>query len=649
MQNSSPKFFASGGEGDEVLSPSPIPEETPQPVRSPSRIQPERVPNLSFLSANFSSDSIDANSSVPTPTTPSRQTMGDDYSRNMLSAPFSRRNSNSFQNSSTPVYSPPVSRYSHLHHQRTGSNSMAARPKSMLAFDSLSNAIFESEDAIQSHDRVSKRDSFHSTSRPLSQYIPQTIPAPSTPDTRQSRSRSDSPVRMPSPRRRSKSPIKRSTSPTKAPFNFKSQEMPMMHSNSSNSSLVVKPAHRKGHRYKHSSVSMNLFQEPTPLGDVNTQQNLIPDLYPIPSLRESWSYAKPAQKYKAAFSLAHFVTSIIVFTAGAKLNEASFSTLAHLVFYDSLGSIMVAFVDIMSNFEVWNKSSIAYPFGLGRLEVLSGFALSASLVMVGCDLVSHFVEEMVFSFVEHSGDEAGHGSHHIHDSEHTMISPTIYASVLLLVMLMTWFTSTKIYDKGSISDMMSDQDTKSMLKSEGLLSGLTAQSSNNRTIFYLLRQIVKNPIRLLTLTYCLFLLIIPVIPKSLTDTLELDVDEASTLVVASFLCYAGWRLVSTLGGILLVSFPYTDYDYHYLKAAITDRILDLPNFRQLCSLDHCFLTKVNYQLYIVGAKVTMVGGSTDDESRLIFEMNRVLKRTITGFDSDCSVEITIDIQRSVQI
>lgn len=667
----SPKFFTNSGENDDFISPPPIPEEAHNDESHSSRIHPDRVPDLSFLSANFSSESIDASAQ---PSTPSRAPLfasaytsapdENNITKTTLSAPFSRRNSNSFQNGNLP--SPPVGRFSHLHHQRTGSNQNAARPKSMLVYDtSMAPAIFENDDInedLYKNDTHRKRNSFHFASRPQSfhQHIPQSQPPSlSATDSRhaRARSRSSSPVRMStSPQRKSHSPIRKPPSPTRAPFNFKPQEMPMMHSNSSNSSLVVKPAHRKGHRYKHSSVSMNLFQEPVPLADVNTQQNLIPDLYPIPNLLETWSSASSTQKYKAAFAGAHFVTSIVVFMAGANLNEASFSTLAHLVFYDSLGSMVVVFVDIMSNFEVWNNPSIAYPFGLGRLEVLTGFALSASLVMVGCDLVSHFVEEMVFSLaVKSPDDSAGHGAHHIHDTNGTTRSPILYALVLVLVMLMTWFTSTQIYDKGGISDMMSDQDTKGpghltggpASKNDGiLLGGQQSKDNHMKNVARLIRHIVKNPIRLLTLIYSMFLFLIPMLPESFIESMEFDLDEVSTLVVASFLCYAGWKLVNTLGGILLVSFPYADYDYHYLKATITDRILDLSCFKQSYSLDHCFLTKVNYQLYVVGAHIKMSGGSADEESRLIFEVNRVLNSTVKTFDSESSVEITIDIERS---
>ena len=46
----------------------------------------------------------------------------------------------------------------------------------------------------------------------------------------------------------------------------------------------------------------------------------------------------------------------------------------------------------------------------------------------------------------------------------------------------------------------------------------------------------------------------PLIPQSLTSDLAIDINEAATITVALLLCYNGWKLVKTLGGILLCSF-----------------------------------------------------------------------------------------------
>lgn len=626
--------------------------------------RPSRIPDLSFLSANFSSESLDIQGAA-SPTTPVRSGLGpaippsNNLTPAMTSAQllaYNRLNSNanfiSAQNSPGASLSQP----SFSSHQRTYSNSSSRpRPRSMFGSELQGSAILEGADeSADSRDkRAQNRNSFH--------YTPKMSNTPMfTPRSQEGiivRSRSNSPKRATSPKRSSSpqrraalSPYRsRASSPSKQPFNFKPQDV-------MNGGSAAKPAHRKGHRYKHSSVSMNLFQEPLPIDGVNLQQNLIPDLYPIPNIRESLASADSFQKLKLMFAFFHFLVSGLVFWFGVESQQPAFSTLSHLVFYDSLGSILVAFVDIMSNFEAWSKSSIAYPFGLGRLEVLTGFALSASLVMVGCDLVSHFVEELVVSYVEPLADEHGsheHGSHHIHGSNHPNVNWFFYELVLLVVILVTWLTSTMIFADGAFYKMIfkvesNPQSSASQSKAtNGLLDKHEGKADSKLSYAKrLLGIFVKNPIRLLTLLYSLFLFLVPLIPSTLKEEFGFDINETSTLMVAFTLCYAGWSLLKTLGGILLISFPYSDYDYNVLKATIIDKILGLPSFKNSYVLGSFFFTKVNYQLYVVGVTVTMKGGSADEESRLLFEINRVIVNELNRFEEDAKVETTVSVDRA---
>ncbi|KAF3985802.1 hypothetical protein FT663_05148 [Candidozyma haemuli var. vulneris] len=622
-----------------------------------------QVPDLSFLSNNFSTDSIDASSlpetkthseishsSLPSSRSPANRTfpLGGEHQSHQLSPAPNKRESNAgiasdgnFAQNSNQYFS---------NQDKMNGRSPAVRPKSVFLTGNL-NATIQTDETRRNGQASLKRHSFHYSSK--SGYPAQSNPLSG--EAKTSRSRSNSPVRSRSPRRGSQSPVRgvahgRGVSPTRAPFNFKSQDMPMTHSNSSNSSLVIKPAHRKGHRYKHSSVSMNLFQEPVPIADSSLYQELIPSSYPIPNWSETWASANASQRVKLTLALAHFLTAVVVFIAGTILGESAFSTLAHLVFYDSLGSFVIAFVNILSNFDAWKKPSVAYPFGLGRLEVLLGFALSTSLVMVGCDLISHFVEGVVVTLaVSGTADSTDHGAHHIHGHSDGSKSPFLYEIVVALVVIMTWITSTLFYDSNTISDMLSTKDEKRRKNQDGLggyLNNLQErESSTNERIFKIVTTFLKNPMRLITLVYSTFLFVIPLLPHNLKEPLKVDVDEASTLFVASTLCYAGWKLVTTLGGILLISFPYTEYDYSVLKSSVTEQIMGLDIFKPAYSLNHLFITKVNYQLYIAGVKITMKGGSSDDESRMLFEVSRIFDNAMKAFEKDSKVEITIDIDR----
>lgn len=567
-----------------------------------------------LASANFSTESLtDPNLNLFVPLTPSP---GPKYSN-------------------SPIFQPSASA-----HHRANSNSRA-RPKSAIFMMDSNYAISEDGSPIQSPINNTPRSRNSIQFGQKMSYIPADLPPTGPP--------SSTPSRPPSPSRsrRSTSPVRRSKSPVKyLPFNFQPQEV-------QNSLLQVKPAHRKGHKYKHSSVSMNLFQE-TPIAV--TQQLSIPNLYPIPNFKESLSSISSGQKLKLSWSLFHLAMSLVIFVVGFKFKLSAMSTLAHLIFYDSLGSVVIVFVDIMSNFEVWNNSSIAYPFGLGRLEVLAGFALSSSLIMVSFDLISHFLEEFIILLVvvdtneEHDGEN--HSSHHIHGEHGYHANWFVYEFTILLTILVTLISSNLILKDDKITEMISEEKALKTVPDGGIL-GQPRQNAaikspapieeKTATLSRFIKLWSRNPTHLLTLSYSIYLIVVPVLPTP--ESFVVDINEFTNLVIALLLCYIGCRLTKSLGGILLCSYPYSDYDYHVLKAVITDKILGLDFYKSTNTIEKFFITKFNYQLYVIGLKISVKGMSSDEESRLKFEINRILKREIELLDTDSKLEVTIDISR----
>lgn len=613
-------------------------------------LAPKNKPNTDLfnLSANFSTESLTLNPE-DSPVTPSmahtpynnfstfKRYHGGDSNPSLVNSPM--------LNIPTPYTNPRGS---------FNSNTSRTRPKSMFLADGINETIIEGN--VQAFDpdlaRLPPMDAFNSNR--LSTNFGTLMPPPA-PEQRYSRSRSGSPVRARSPVRGSTSPQRRTGSPTKLyAFNFKLQELGERHLSPA---LALKPAQRKGHRYKHSSVSMNLFQEPIPIAESNHQPDLIPDLFLLPNFWELLSSTTSPQKLKLMLAIAHAFTAAVVFIVGSHLSLPSFSTLAHLVFYDSLGSIIIACVDIMSNFEIWSELSIAYPFGLGRLEVLAGFALSTSLIMVGCDLISHFVEELALEIVHPSSmDSSDHGSHHIHGSASSPTNWFLYECVLASVCLITWLSSLCIVDQNAITTLLEDTERKTRkpqplnpeevlglsqdsLVSSSLISGCKSKLKSFQKI------VAKNPIRILTLAYSMFLAAVPIIPTSIKSHIDFDLEEVSTFAVAAVLCYVGWKIALTLGGILLISFPYSDYDYDVLKASIYDKVLGLPSFKPSFGIHKIFLAKANHRLYIVGIEVSIKGGSSDDESRLTFDINRIITDAVKEFDDESQVETTVTVTK----
>jgi divalent metal cation (Fe/Co/Zn/Cd) transporter len=80
--------------------------------------------------------------------------------------------------------------------------------------------------------------------------------------------------------------------------------------------------------------------------------------------------------------------------------------------FDALGAALCVAVDVLSNFEVWKRSSIRHPFGLERAEVLAGFAMSVFLLFMGFDIISHCSEHLMEGMWKQSdGHEHSHGGH----------------------------------------------------------------------------------------------------------------------------------------------------------------------------------------------------------------------------------------------
>ncbi|KAI5959416.1 ZRG17 [Candida pseudojiufengensis] len=594
--------------------------------------------DLSFLSsANFSTESlgettVTANASQNYNSTYNSYNSNTfQFSNTPMSPPAPRRYSNSSL-SNSPVLAPPSSA-SHNYNQ----HGTRARPKSAFLMDSI-NSI--SEDGSEN-----KAFAFSNTARSRNSVTMDSILNYTNNNRSPSPSRSTSPVRL-NKHYRSKSPIRRSSSPKKItnPFNFQSQEM-FMHNNGSNQSLQVKPAHRKGHKYKHSSISMNLFQEPPPPSIADKQLKAIPDSYPIPTYKEAFGSITKNQKWRLVWASSHVVLSIIVFVVGFKFKISSLSTVAHLVFYDSLGSLFIVLVDIMSNFEVWNNASIAYPFGLERIEVLVSFALSASLVMLSFDLFSHFVEEFVLTWVSHEDHENHeHLSHHIHDeSNHDNTNWVVYQAILFITLTVSLISSNFILAYDRINEMLQVNTNNTKITNPFK----PAEKKKNLDLMKIIKVWKNYPTHLITITYVIFLMIVPLIPQSFIKDLAYDVNKCATSLVASLILYNGWYLVKSLGGILLCSFPYSDYQYDVLISKINQQILSLDFFKQDFAIEKLFITKFSYKLYVIGVNVKMKGADSDEEVRMRFEINRIIENEVKKLDNtrESNIEITIDIDR----
>uniref|UniRef100_A0A8H7NGU9 Uncharacterized protein n=1 Tax=Bionectria ochroleuca TaxID=29856 RepID=A0A8H7NGU9_BIOOC len=155
------------------------------------------------------------------------------------------------------------------------------------------------------------------------------------------------------------------------PFNFQTQVI-------STTPVKSNIGQRRGHRYKHSSISTQhqIFQEPPP-----RPPPVLPASLPIPTLREAWKSMRKDQRLRLYWCLCHLAVAMYIFYK----SEGSLAAVAlsHLVFFDAGSAAVCVAVEVLGNFEVWRRSSIRHPFGLERAEVLTGFAMSVFLLFGG--------------------------------------------------------------------------------------------------------------------------------------------------------------------------------------------------------------------------------------------------------------------------
>ncbi|OLN95430.1 putative zinc transporter zrg17 [Colletotrichum chlorophyti] len=193
-------------------------------------------------------------------------------------------------------------------------------------------------------------------------------------------------------------PLSAGTSSAPSPFNFQTQVI-------STSPVKSNIGQRRGHRYKHSSISTQhqIFQEPP-----QRPPPVLPVSLPVPTPKEAWKSMSRDQRGRFYWSLCHLAVASWLFLHSE--GSLAMTALSHLVFFDAGSALVCVAVDVLGNFEVWRRSSIRHPFGLERAEVLAGFAMSIFLLFGGFDLVSHNLKHWLES-------KGGHEPHHEHVHE----------------------------------------------------------------------------------------------------------------------------------------------------------------------------------------------------------------------------------------
>lgn len=300
---------------------------------------------------------------------------------------------------------------------------------------------------------------------------------------------------------------------------------------------------RRGHKYKHSSVSHQIFLEPAPRAPLQ-----LPASLPIPTFKEYRSSMSKEQKLRLAWCFCHLVVAGLV-QWGAH-ESLALTVLSRLIFYDALGAFLCVAVDVGSNFEVWKRSSIRHPFGFERLEVIAGLGMSVGLLFMGLDLISHGLTHAL----ENTG---GHQAHH--GEAHERVSP---GSI----------------DLAALSGIVTTLVSAIVLKNHARIGKVMRLSAIAN-----LPSVLSNPSHFLTLSCSTLLLLLPL----LSIQVYVWLDRTLSFSVAFSMVALGWIQGWTLGKMLLMS---------YSGAGVSDVMYELETDPAIRTVEEAKFWQVHYGL-----------------------------------------------------
>ncbi|CAD6505968.1 BgTH12-06900 [Blumeria graminis f. sp. triticale] len=347
---------------------------------------------------------------------------------------------------------------------------------------------------------------------------------------------------------------------------------------------------RRGHRYKHSSVSTQhqIFLEPP-----SRALLALPASLPVPTYREAWSSRSKEQTRRIVWCTCHaFIALYVLYSAAGSL---ALTALSHLIFFDAISATICVVIDVLCNFEVWKRSSIRHPFGLERAEVLAGFAMSVFLLFLGFDLISHNLKHVLegISVLRSHQKSADH-----------RISIGSIDSAALLSIIATLISAIGLQNHARIGKTMRYSYISS------------------------LPSVLSNPSHFLTLFSSTVMLLLPLLSSNLFHW----IDTFLCALIAISMFTLGVHFATTQGLMLLMS---------YSGEGIGDVIREIKREEAVICVEEARFWQIHYALCMASFKLRVKG----DEltlSKLRERINLfVSKRLGTGYGtSEVKWEVT---------
>ncbi|KAI1477183.1 cation efflux family-domain-containing protein [Daldinia eschscholtzii] len=390
------------------------------------------------------------------------------------------------------------------------------------------------------------------------------------------------------------------------PFNFQTQVI---------STSPVKPnvGQRRGHKYKHSSISAQhqIFQEPPPRPPLALPRDL-----PIPTVKEAWKSMSKDQRRRLYWCICHGVIAISVFLSAH--GSLAMTALSHLVLFDVGSALICVAVEVLGNFEVWKRSSIRHPFGLERAEVLAGFALSIFLIFGGFDLVSHNLKHVLEG-------KGGHSSHH--PDPHEGLAPRVPPGDV---------------DMASLAAIIA-----TLVSAYGLRNH--ARISKVMRVSYLasLPSVLSNPFHFLTLSTSALMVLLPLLFVPISVLL----DSTICALVAMAMFALGLRLAIAQGLMLLMSYggrsgsgsgsPGKNKD-----VGVADVMREIEAEPGVERVDEAQFWQVHYGLCMANLKLSVAKGADDAAlSRLRARVTSLIQNRLgEGYGKGGSLRWEVSLQ-----
>ncbi|EPS44558.1 hypothetical protein H072_1475 [Dactylellina haptotyla CBS 200.50] len=391
-----------------------------------------------------------------------------------------------------------------------------------------------------------------------------------------------------------------STPPARSPFNFK--QMPM--APPTNPGAVNQQANqRRGHRYKRSSISHQIFVEPKPRAPL-----AVPVSLPIPTFKEWRQSMTKDQKIRFVWGLMHF--GIATFCAWKGHGSLAMTALSHLVIYDAVSASLCVIVDVLSNFDVWNRSSVRHPFGLQRAEVLIGFAMSVLLLFMGFDLIQHSAQDLIAGW-QGAEDHEDHGHEHGHHKHQRVPNGTIDSYALLVI-------------------------GATLISAIGLKNHVRIGKAFRFAYISSLPSVLSNPSHFLTLSCSLLLLLLPL----LSVTMYAWLDRTLSLTIAISMILLGIRLVKILGSMLLMRFG---------AEGVAEVVKEIEQDSAITNIEEASFWQVHHNLCMANLKLHVRLSDASTETKIRERISRLIKDRLGAIygKGKRNWDVTIEIVASI--